>query len=32
LLLDETDPVRGNIEIDERRSISGDDREQDPNE
>jgi tetratricopeptide (TPR) repeat protein len=30
MLLDETDPVRGNIEIDERRSSSGDDREPAP--
>ena len=32
MLLDETDPVRGNIEIDERRSSPGDDRDPDPNE
>lgn len=32
MLLDETDPVRGNIEIDERRSSPGDDGELDPNE
>lgn len=32
MLLDETDPVRGNIEIDERRNSPGDDREPDPNE